>query len=105
MNANLPVSHLSANPSAKTFSGILPDLLERQLVELPDLSCRQSKGHWLLMMDPTIVSVCGYILALLMLFLFGFDILTRGGRRPNVRDPIGHSTLVDVKKVWEVRLK
>jgi hypothetical protein len=47
----------------------------------------------------------GYIIALLVLFFFGFDILTRGGRRPNVRDPIGHSTLVDVKKVWEVRLK
>ena len=55
------------------------------------------------MVYPTIVSVRGYIRALFVLFLFGFDILTRGGR--NVRDPFGHSNLVDVKKVWEVRLK
>jgi hypothetical protein len=47
----------------------------------------------------------GNICALFVLFLFGFDILTRGGRRPNVNDPTGHSTLEDVKKVWEVRLK
>jgi hypothetical protein len=87
------------------MGGIFPDLLERQLVELPDFSHRHSKRHWLLIVYPTIVSVRGDICALFVLFLFGFDILTRGGRRPNVNDPTGHSTLEDVKKVWEVRLK